>query len=382
METKGIDVSVFQGDIDWQKVANSDINFAMIRSSYGINGIDEMFVKNMDGVKSTNINPGAYHYCYARNPQEAIDEANHFIDTIKLYKFSYPVALDLEEVSIGELGANIVADIINSFFDVLKNQKYYPILYTNLNWLKTFVNTSLIPDVEIWLAEWGPSLTFTNNVTMWQYSQDGEVAGINRAVDLNTSFKDYPTIIKNSGLNNNTSEPPAPQPTPTPQPTPSVTQYIVKRGDTLWGIAESLLGNGNIYREIMVLNGLTSDRIYPGQVLKIPQNTSETEILYTVKKGDTLWSIAERFLSDGNSYKLIMELNGLTTETIYPGQILRIPLNSEDLYIEYTVKPGDTLIGIATRLLGDGQRYNEIMQLNNLSNDLIYPGQILKIPSK
>lgn len=77
-----------------------------------------------------------------------------------------------------------------------------------------------------------------------------------------------------------------------------------------------------------------------------------------------------------------MELNGLTTETIYPGQILRIPLNSEDLYIEYTVKPGDTLIGIATRLLGDGQRYNEIMQLNNLSNDLIYPGQILKIPSK
>lgn len=69
---------------------------------------------------------------------------------------------------------------------------------------------------------------------MWQYSQDGEVDGINRAVDLNTSFKDYPTIIKNSGLNNNTSEPPAPQPTPTPQPTPSVTQYIVK-GATHYG---------------------------------------------------------------------------------------------------------------------------------------------------
>lgn len=319
MEYKGIDVSAFQGDINWPEVANSGINFAMIRATYGTTGIDKTFLKNISDIQSTNIHAGTYHYCYARSAQEAVQEANHFINIVKPYAFSYPLALDLEENSIGQLGKNIVAEIINSFCNTLKEQKYYPMLYTNLNWLKSYIDTSLIPGIDIWLAEWGDELTYNNNVTIWQNSQNGRIPGINGNVDLNISFKDYPTIIKDLGLNNTSNT------APEPNPNPSFSQYVVKSGDTLWDIAKLFLGDATRYKEIMSLNGLTSDRIYPGQILKIPTNNSNQQILYTVKKGNTLWGIAKQFLGNGTEYKKIMEANGLTTDIIYPGQILKIP---------------------------------------------------------
>ena len=103
-------------------------------------------------------------------------------------------------------------------------------------------------------------------------------------------------------------------------------RYVVKNGDTLWGIAERYLGKGAKYLELKSLNGLTSDTIYPGQTLKIPtERQSESYTTYTIQKGDTLWSVARRFLGDGTRYKEIMNLNSLESTTIYPGQVLKIP---------------------------------------------------------
>lgn len=110
--------------------------------------------------------------------------------------------------------------------------------------------------------------------------------------------------------------------------TTSYTLYTVKRGDTLWEIAENELGDGNRYKEIMQLNGLKSTMIRTGDVIKLPASGSagKTEtVSYTVKNGDSLWKIAKKQLGDGNRYKEIMTLNGLKSDTIHPGQVLKIP---------------------------------------------------------
>ena len=105
----------------------------------------------------------------------------------------------------------------------------------------------------------------------------------------------------------------------------------VKKGDTLWGIAEKYLGSGSRYREIMSLNSLTSATIHPGLVLSIPgTNASANEAAkktkaYTVKKGDTLWDIATKYLKNGSRYVEIMSLSKITGTTIHVGQILTLP---------------------------------------------------------
>ena len=105
----------------------------------------------------------------------------------------------------------------------------------------------------------------------------------------------------------------------------------VKKGDTLWDIAEKYLGSGSRYREIMSLNSLTSATIHPGLVLSIPgTNASANEAAkkiktYTVKKGDTLWDIAAKYLKNGSRYVEIMSLSKITGTTIHVGQVLTLP---------------------------------------------------------
>lgn len=109
--------------------------------------------------------------------------------------------------------------------------------------------------------------------------------------------------------------------------TPSGNLYTVQKGDSLWKIAQKTLGDGNRYREIMSLNSLTSTTIHAGLVLQIPSGTSSqaSTQTYTVKKGDSLWKIAQSLLGNGARYKEIMVLSGLTSTTIHVGQTLTIP---------------------------------------------------------
>ena len=108
-----------------------------------------------------------------------------------------------------------------------------------------------------------------------------------------------------------------------------------------------------------------------------PPTSSETNhLIHQVISGDTLWGIAEKYLGSGFHYHEIMQLNGLTSTLIYPGDQIKLPIQ----YQEYTVQKGDSLWKIAQEQLGSGTRYTEIMQLNHLSSDVIYPGQIFKLP--
>ncbi|MBO6126576.1 MAG: LysM peptidoglycan-binding domain-containing protein [Clostridia bacterium] len=156
--------------------------------------------------------------------------------------------------------------------------------------------------------------------------------------------------------------------------------YNVKPGDTLWGIAQTYLGTGKKYYDIQNLNHLKDDNIHPGQTILIPQNLSSGWLLYNVESGDTLWNIARTYLGSWTKYNMIMSLNNLQNETIYPGQILKIPLKNQNNI--YTVQPGDNLWNISLKLLGDGNRFYEIINLNNLQSDQVTEGQTLKIPEK
>ena len=166
--------------------------------------------------------------------------------------------------------------------------------------------------------------------------------------------------------------------------------YTVKAGDSLWAIAAKLLGDGSRYKEIKTLNGLTSDTIHAGQVLKIPgassgsaggstgstgKQTAAAEQTYTVKAGDTLSGIAAKY---GTTYQTLASYNGIANPNkINVGQVIKIPGSGVRTY---TVKAGDSLWAIAAKQLGDGSRYNEIKTLNGLKDNTIYAGQTLKLP--
>ena len=205
-----------------------------------------------------------------------------------------------------------------------------------------------------------------------------------------TIWDHYENWVDGEGQNNDSGSGDSQNPS---QPTGF---YEVKAGDTLWKIAQSLLGDGNRYREIMELNGMTGTEIFPGDLLRIPGSSSAPSTpstptpsyrQYTVKSGDTLWKIAQAQLGSGSRYREIMTLNGLTSETVYPGQVLRLPGSSSSSpstptpsYRQYTVKSGDSLWKIAQAQLGSGSRYREIVSLNNLKSETVYPGQVLRLP--
>ena len=271
------------------------------------------------------------------------------------------------------MGKQALTAMILAFCDVVKAAGYQPMLYTNLNWATNYIDMSQIDNagIRVWIAQYNTTLDYKGNYFLWQYTSSGRVAGIPANVDLNY-------------LGSDTGEITPPQP-----PVTGNNTYTVKAGDTLWDIAQSQLGNGSRYKEIMTLNGLTSDVIQPDQVLKLPtgnDNTGSGSVsTYTVKAGDTLWDIAQSQLGNGSRYKEIMALNGLTSDVIQPGQVLKLPTDGASnagpgTTKTYTVKTGDTLWDIAQNLLGNGARYKEIVSLNNLHSSIIYPGQVLKIP--
>ena len=320
----GIDVSSWQTEIDWNRVKHAGIDFAMIRSGYGRGGAEQVnnqFHNHVEGAQNAGIETGVYHYSYAVSPEDAVTEANFCLGIIKGYTFSYPIVFDIEDASIAKLSRREKTDICKAFCNRMEEAGYYAMIYCNPNWLENHLfKDELLPNYDLWLAEWGCSEP-SYPCGMWQYTSSGKVEGIDGNVDKNISYRDYPTIIREAGLNrefNNASTQELPS-------SPSTKIYTVVSGDTLWGIADRFLGAGTRYQEIKDINGLDSDTIYPGQTIKIPSGGEPERKTYTVVSGDTLWGIADKFLGAGVRAQEIKDLNDLSSDTIYPGQILRIP---------------------------------------------------------
>ena len=200
---RGIDVSKWQGEINWSRVKNAGIDFAMLRSSFGWGESykDKFFETNYKNAKKVGIAVGTYHYSYATTPEEAIKEADFCHSVLKGKKFEYPIAYDMEENKVAALGKEKVSAIAKAFCERMESYGYYVCIYANLYWLNNYFTDEIFKKYDIWLAQWTEKPTFTKTYGMWQKTSKGRVDGIDTNVDLDESYKNYPSIMKYNGLN-------------------------------------------------------------------------------------------------------------------------------------------------------------------------------------
>lgn len=318
MEKKGIDISHHQGNIDFNAL-KGNIDFAMVRTSYGAFYEDRNYKQNIAGLESIGVPYGLYHFSYATDVAGAKKEAEGFINLIKNYKPLYPVVIDMESSDrTADVRGETLVDIASTFCQMVEDAGYYVMIYANLDYLNNKLNSSKLNEYDKWLAQWSSKPTYNKEFGMWQYSSKGSMPGISGNVDLDIAYKDYPTIIKENNLNNYNGnggqEPEIPS---------EEINYVVKKNDTLSGIASKY---GTTYQALASYNNISNpNKIYPGQIIKIPGNGSINPTTYIVKKNDTLSGIASKY---GTTWQKLYEKNksviGSNPNKIYPGQVLTI----------------------------------------------------------
>lgn len=327
---KGIDVSKWQGNIDWNKVKSDGIEFAILRSSYGRNttsfknkGIDEKFERNYKEAKRVGTPVGAYHYCYARNMKEMLEEAEFFLTMLKGKKFEYPIYLDIEDKNQSNINKKKLTNMVIAFCEKLEKAGFYVGIYANKYWLTTKLDYNKLKKYDIWLAEWTDKPTWNGNFGLWQYSSKGSVRGISGNVDMNISYKDY-SVIKNKGFNgfSKTRKVETPKKETNNDKNENVKQYKIKNGNTLSGIAKKF---GTTVDELVKINNIKNPNlIMIGEIIKIPTNSQPKKnyTYHTVKSGDTLSEIADKYKTTVT--KLAKDNNIKNINLILPGQKLKI----------------------------------------------------------
>lgn len=221
MSFKGIDVSEFQGNINWEKVKNDGIQFAILRATYGVGGTDSKFKRNADECTRLGIPFGVYVYSYALSVQGAINEANYLLNTIKGYKLSYPVIIDMEDADKykkrnGMPSKSTLVDICAKECEMFEAAGYYAMIYASKSWFDSKLKSSKLDRYDKWMAWWYDGAKFdTNKYGIWQYTSSGSVSGISGRVDMNISYKNYPEII-NGGS----------EPKPEPKPVEIEVKYV------------------------------------------------------------------------------------------------------------------------------------------------------------
>lgn len=185
---RGIDVSRWQGEINWSQVAADDVSFVML-GTRSKGAVDPYFHRNIQQASAAGVKVGVYIYSLAVTVEMAEAEADFVLDLIHDYPVSYPVAFDMEDSTQGNLSKEELAAIANAFCKKISDSGYYPIVYANENWLKNKLDMSLM-DYPVWVARYSARPSYQNPV-MWQATSTGSVKGINGNVDIDFQFKDF-----------------------------------------------------------------------------------------------------------------------------------------------------------------------------------------------
>ena len=196
---RGIDVSKYQGNIDWGAVAASGINFAIIRvgyrgSSSGALVQDPYFKKNISGATKAGIKVGLYFFTQAVNEAEAVEEASMAMSLASGYKVTYPIFIDTESASNGRangLSKSARTAVVKAFCQTIRNGGYKAGVYASKSWYANQLNASALNGYCIWVAQYNSSCTYSGKYDMWQYSSKGSVSGIKGNVDMNISYTGY-----------------------------------------------------------------------------------------------------------------------------------------------------------------------------------------------
>lgn len=384
LEYEGIDVSNWQGYIDYEAVRNAGIEVVYIKASQGSNIKDAYFDINYENARQNGVKVGFYHFLTATNEEEAQAEARFFSRVISGKTSDCKLVMDYEVFGgVGREQINNIARVFLETVEELTNKEI--VIYSDLSNAQNTFDVNLAQDYELWIAYYGNYNELINIPTNWnryigiQYSDRGIVNGVSGRVDRDLFTEDIflddisviPDTNNNQTFNTDT------------------VYYTVQRGNTLGQIANMY---STTVQEIASINNIQNPNlIYPGEILRILTNSTISgneergtgDIIYTVQRGNTLLQIARTY---NVSIEHIVELNDIQNPNlIYPGEKLRItesdvtnlnPIdNTSNNY--YIVRSGDTLSGIARMF---GITLSQIIQMNNLQNpNLIFPGQRILI---
>lgn len=203
---KGIDVSKWQGNIDWQRVKKSGVDFAILRLGYtgaasGTPTVDPKFKRNFEQCEKLGLPVGVYYYSTATTKKQAQEEAAFVIGRLKGKKLQFPVYIDTEDARQAKLSKSGLTNVVKAFCKAIEKAGFYVGIYASKNWFETQLNDSSLKAYDKWVAQYADECTYKRAYGMWQYTDKGEVRGINGNVDLNKCFKNYPQIMKKAKLN-------------------------------------------------------------------------------------------------------------------------------------------------------------------------------------
>jgi len=266
---KGIDVSQFQGNIDFGKVKKSGVEFVIIRAGFGwyAHQKDPFFEQNYKRAKAAGLKVGVYWYSYAMSEADAKEEAETCLSIIKGKQFEYPIYFDLEESSQFRKGRAFCDSLVKTFCNALEHAGYWAGLYISRSPLQQYISAYVAKRYALWVAEYGSRCNFSGTYGMWQYSSTGRVSGISGNVDMDICYVDYPAKIKAAGLNGFKKQAVSPTTKPSASTAKKTVTYTVKRGDTLSGIARRYK---TTVAKLVKDNGIkNANLIYVGQKIKI-----------------------------------------------------------------------------------------------------------------
>lgn len=366
---RGIDISEFQGEIDFEEVRRSGIEAVYIRVGAG-EYTDEYFAENYERAKAAGLKIGFYHYITARSVDQGRRQARFFASLAAGREPDMRLAMDFEY--FGSLSVSQINAISEAYLDELTAlTKREAVIYSDLSNARNIFSRALAEKYPLWAAQYGADEPSANGKWRewvgFQYTDEGRVGGIYGNVDRNIFTEGI--FLSDSGRIDGEKR------TTVRARTRTLTVYV-RAGDTLWAIAREY---GTTVEAIARENRIVDpNRIFAGERLRItlPARGSGEEI-YTVRRGDTPISIAGKF---GVTLSALEDRNGLERgETIYAGDKLSIPgaRMSGEFYV---VRPGDTLFYISRRT---GVPIRTLVGINRIKDpDLIYAGEHLKLSAQ
>mgnify|MGYP005882992805 CR=1 FL=1 len=376
---KGIDISNWQGSINFSEVKNSGVQIVYIQATEGNFFTDPYLQEFYDEASSKGLSIGFYHFF---SPSVSADEqAKYFTKAISGMTSECRLVLDLEQS--GGIGADELSRIAVDFLENVKaNSGLDVALYTYASFANNNITTGYgLENYPLWIAEYGTSYPESNPIwgtsyAGWQYSDTGYTPGVNGNSDLDI-FNERILLDDKVSIPGNRNE---------ESSHGSVKYYVVRSGDTLSKIASRF---GTTTQELVKLNDISNPNlIYVGEILKIPvinsvksgASSKQYQSTYVVQNGDTLSKIASRF---DTTVQYLARINGIKNPNlIYTGQVLKIESSGSSVQgssttSTYVVRAGDTLSSIALRF---DTTVNNLIDLNDIANpNLIYVGQVLKI---
>lgn len=378
MAYKGPDISAWQGDIDIKTLA-SQVDFFIFRA-YAGSSKDKKVDRNVQLAIESGKPFGLYIYSYALNTAQAKEEAQRMVTLANSYSVKPNfLVIDMEDADgykrrYGMPSNQTLKDICTVEGEIFEQNGYYAMVYASSSWFKN--QLAGLTRFDKWVAHWpvsggkqkgnatDPSGENANNCGIWQFTSEGTLSGYNGRLDMNYAYKDF--VVKGYTIN----------PQPTVQPTKKSNEEIAEE------VKQGLWGNGDDRKNRLSAAGYDYNTVQ-NIVNESYNKPQDTVTYYIVKKGDTLSSIGSKY---NVNWKDIANLNNISNPyIIYVGQSIKIPVKGNTTNIQpqqntqrtYTVKSGDTLSGIGSKL---GVNWKDIASKNGISSPYtIYPGQVLKI---